>query len=146
LVLGKLFNLPRVLGFIKGIVVFALLILLSYVVAGCTSTPDERKNILQDSFVIIMQSGKSYRVTPDLEKLKSAGNNIFHSESSFESIWQQFKQKVNEAVKREVMHNPNVNVVHTVFATITGRQESGESIRPIELLIGDYASIEELNE
>lgn len=111
--------------------------------AGCPSSSDQSAITSRDSFVVTLENGKAFRITPNIAKLKDTGNLVFHSER-FSPVRQQFERKATTAVLRETKRNPNLDIAQVVFAQITGRHESGESFRPMRFRIGDYAKVEEL--
>lgn len=96
----------------------------------CPSSSDESAVTSHDSFVVTLENGKAFRITPNIAKLKNIGNLAFHSDS-ISPVRQQFERQATTAVLREAERNPNLDIAQVVFAQVTGRHESGESFRPL---------------
>lgn len=115
----------------------------SLLLMGAAVQPADSVETRQESFVVKLPNGKSFRITPNPAELKEIASFVFQPEST-SPIQKQFERLVTRAVSREATRNPNLNVARVVFAQVTGRHGSGESFRPWKFRIGDYAKIEEL--
>ncbi len=122
------------------IVVFSFLLLV-----GCVSHSGKTADSSANSFVVTLQNGKSFRITPDLASLKNTGYPIFHPESLGLPVFEQFKRRATERIMAESLGKREIDITKVRFAHCSVRDASGQHpTPPIYFVIGDYAMIEEL--
>ena len=118
--------------------VFCFLFLLM-VITGCKS-----RSAPAYSFVVTLQNGRSYRITPDEQKLQQ-GSNLVFSMGSEQPLTEQFKEKVTERVALQEKRETDLNIGKLVFGEARIRLASGACAPPLEFRVEDYAIVEELS-
>jgi hypothetical protein len=96
------------------------------------------------SFLVRIEGGGVYRLIPDMEKL---GATMALLPESIQPKCEQFKKAATERIAAESKRKPTIDVLdigNIVFSRITGKEPSGESFRPMEYRIKDYAKIDKI--
>ena len=120
----------------------SVMLVLSLLV-GCALQSDESVDAHEESFVITLQEGKSFRITPDPEKMQACSSLVFLPER-VQPLTEQFERMVTERIALAEKRNPNLDIRDLVFAEVRARDKSGVCLPPMEYKVADYATVEEL--
>ena len=97
----------------------------------------------ESSFVVTLQNGRSFRITPDVEKLKQYNTVLISDDVSH--LAEQFEEKVLQRLEYQQKRDPNTDISKLVFGELRIRYASGACSPTVEFKVEDCVKVEELS-